>query len=383
MYRLSLGSVPRTGNRDEDCEAFFIDRVAQGPLAPYCRRIELAGGCGPCSGGTSADRRDGYTRFALLVPPSLDRLYTGRFATKYVNSYSLPAFLSWMAINGYATVDMRHVEVVTSQFWIQFQGADGDVETPLAPDTPDQVYQLRFSSTHYPGDMNRQAEVMVVDRVPAGPLRALVKPHAPWSQRGCGPCAGNTSQHHPDRFAVRLPAAVERMYSGMEHSDLSNQNVLPGLLSWLDANDYVIMDLKDVFSPAQGSLWIRYEGTDLQGMRSRAGPRPRNPGLREPTAPQSDLPAPTRSVYAGATRSIKGGAASHRRRPRACNPVRSARPSEATDDGVDCPSPPAGAYPEAPATPSPSPSSLARARSQLPGQPQVRARPGGRVRGRR
>ena len=121
LYNVTLSTVYSSRLR-EDLEAYVIDRHPQGPLA---RLTELQDNsrtaCDPCGSGLSRGRTV-PNRYALRLPDAVKAAYPSVHKTDYVDTYTLPGFLSWLNENGYSTVDMKHVVPVNPSygFWVEY-----------------------------------------------------------------------------------------------------------------------------------------------------------------------------------------------------------------------------------------------------------------------
>lgn len=122
LYNVTLSTVYNSRLR-EDTEAYVIDRQPQGPLAQNTELQDNSrSACNPCGGGTARDRVI-PNRFAIRLPYSVKQAYPSAVhKTDYVDTYTLPGFLSWLNEQGYTLVDMKHVVPVSPQygFWIEY-----------------------------------------------------------------------------------------------------------------------------------------------------------------------------------------------------------------------------------------------------------------------
>ena len=122
LYNITLSTVYSSRLR-EDLETYVIDRQPQGPLAQLTELQDNSRtACDPCGGGLSSGTTK-PNRFAIRLPASVKAVYpSARHKTDYVDSYTLPGFLSWLNENGYSTVDMKHVVPVNQSFgfWVEY-----------------------------------------------------------------------------------------------------------------------------------------------------------------------------------------------------------------------------------------------------------------------
>lgn len=127
LYNITLSSVYSSQHR-KDLEAYVIDRQPQGPLVSFTELQDNSRtACDPCGAGLNSSGRTIPNRYAIKLPDSVKRAYPSVHKTDYVDSYTLPGFLSWLMENGYNTVDMKHVVPVENYgFWIEFSESSGD-----------------------------------------------------------------------------------------------------------------------------------------------------------------------------------------------------------------------------------------------------------------
>lgn len=127
LYNVTLSTVYSSRLR-EDLEAYVVDRLPQGPLAQYTELQDNSRtACDPCGSGGGRSRVV-PNRYALRLPESVKQAYpSARHKTDYVDSYTLPGFLSWLNENGYSTVDMKHVVPVNldNGFWVEYTDSTG------------------------------------------------------------------------------------------------------------------------------------------------------------------------------------------------------------------------------------------------------------------
>lgn len=119
IYNITLSSVYDSSRRRQ-VETYVIDREPQGPLSSLTELQDGRTACDPCMGSLNSERRNIPNRYALRLPDSVRRVYPSSLKTDYVDTYTLPGFLSWMSENGYDTVDMKHVVSLDHGFWIQY-----------------------------------------------------------------------------------------------------------------------------------------------------------------------------------------------------------------------------------------------------------------------
>ena len=129
LYNITLSSVYSTQHR-EDLEAYVIDRSPQGPLAALTELQDNSKtACDPCGSGMNSTGRNIPNRFAIRLPENVKRAYpSARHKTDYVDSYTLPGFLSWLSENGYSTVDTKHVVPVNTDygFWLEYTDSQAE-----------------------------------------------------------------------------------------------------------------------------------------------------------------------------------------------------------------------------------------------------------------
>jgi len=121
IYNISLSSL-FSSRLNKSIETYVIDRIPQGPMGLL---VELQDNsitaCDPCGGSMNSRGHNIPNRFCIKLPESVKQAYpSARHKTDYVDTYTLPGFISWMAENGYFTLDMKHVVSIESGFWIQF-----------------------------------------------------------------------------------------------------------------------------------------------------------------------------------------------------------------------------------------------------------------------
>lgn len=121
IYNISLSSL-FASRLNKTIETYVIDRIPQGPMGLL---VELQDNsitaCDPCGGGMNSRGHNTPNRFCIKLPDSVKQAYpSARHKTDYVDTYTLPGFISWMAENGYFTLDMKHVVGIEAGFWVQF-----------------------------------------------------------------------------------------------------------------------------------------------------------------------------------------------------------------------------------------------------------------------
>lgn len=101
-------------------EAYGIDRMPAGALAAHVVAFSSRVGCNPC-GSAQVDTPSGY---AIKLPVDVKAKYPD--SHEYVDTGSLPGFLTWLIENGYDVVDLDYVTPVGQGIWIEL--VDGDAE---------------------------------------------------------------------------------------------------------------------------------------------------------------------------------------------------------------------------------------------------------------
>jgi len=262
-----------------DVEVYAADRLPLGPLSQYCTSsLETR----PDHGCSSSGRSIGPARQPIDLPPSVARLYSGSHQTGRLNDYTMPGMLAWLALNSYELAEPPlHVEE-SGVVWILFTGSADTAEAELANTTANQYLQLRVSVVMDRRNHDMMVEAVMVDRIPPGPLRRYIVPD--FGRDACG------RSMRPNRYAIALPPSVKQQYSGWHCTDYVNAYTLPGMLTWLTDNGYVLADLTHILSRADG-LWLQYTGSDYGGVDAevtRGATRDgRAPGGRARAAPRS------------------------------------------------------------------------------------------------
>ena len=123
LYYVALDSTYDDVNRNR-LESFVVDRKPQGPLADYIQLQDRRTACEPTGSSMYSERAGLPNRYAVLMPTAVKRAYHFTPSTPYVNMYNLAGFLTWLAENGYDTVDLKHVlKPENKGFWIQYNEA--------------------------------------------------------------------------------------------------------------------------------------------------------------------------------------------------------------------------------------------------------------------
>jgi hypothetical protein len=121
LYQVILSSKYDFGRR-ETLEAYVIDRVPQGPLSGFVEMQDGASACDPCQVSLYSQNRNKPLRYLLRLPESVKQKYTSHFRTDYVNTFTLPGFLSWIQENGY-TINTRLDKIMPREWqgiWIEY-----------------------------------------------------------------------------------------------------------------------------------------------------------------------------------------------------------------------------------------------------------------------
>jgi hypothetical protein len=108
--------------RRETLEAYVIDRMPQGPIANYVELQDGSTACDPCQVSLYSNSRNKPMRYLLRLPESVKHKYLSSFRTDYVNTYTLPGYLSWLQENGY-TLNTRLDKIMPREWqglWIEY-----------------------------------------------------------------------------------------------------------------------------------------------------------------------------------------------------------------------------------------------------------------------
>lgn len=148
-------------------EAYVIDRIPQGPLSDYTVLQDNRTACDPCQSSMYSSRTGIPNRYALTLPDSVSRAYQSHRRTTYVDTYTLPGFISWLGENGYDTVDMNHVlKQDNTGFWIQYTDSSTEEFRSTRASTTNQRKKNNVVTTNVPPSKRQ-----VGRRVRAGGLR--------------------------------------------------------------------------------------------------------------------------------------------------------------------------------------------------------------------
>lgn len=121
LYQIMLSSKYDSGRR-ETLEAYVIDRQPQGPISNFIELQDGATACDPCQVSLYNQNRNKPMRYLLRLPDSVKNKYLSHFRTEYVNSYTLPGYLSWIIENGY-TINTRLDKIMPREWqglWIEY-----------------------------------------------------------------------------------------------------------------------------------------------------------------------------------------------------------------------------------------------------------------------
>jgi hypothetical protein len=121
LYQIILSSKYDFGRR-ETLEAYVIDRVPQGPLSNFVEMQDGSSACDPCQVSLYSQNRNKPLRYLLRLPESVKQKYTSHFRTDYVNTFTLPGFLSWIQENGY-TINTKLDKIMPREWqgmWIEY-----------------------------------------------------------------------------------------------------------------------------------------------------------------------------------------------------------------------------------------------------------------------
>lgn len=121
LYQIMLSSKYDYARR-ETLEAYVIDRSPQGPAGNFVELQDGATACDPCQVSLYNQNRNKPLRYLLRLPESVKQKYTSHFRTDYVNTYTLPGYLSWLQENGYS-VNTRLDKIMPREWqglWIEY-----------------------------------------------------------------------------------------------------------------------------------------------------------------------------------------------------------------------------------------------------------------------
>lgn len=120
FYELMLSTKWDTGRR-ETLEAFVVDRIPQGPLRDFVELQDGSTACDPCNVSPYSNNRNKPLRYLLRLPDPVKQRYNSYARSDYVNTYTLPGFMTWLYEYGYKIVDVHHIlPEAHSGFWIAF-----------------------------------------------------------------------------------------------------------------------------------------------------------------------------------------------------------------------------------------------------------------------
>lgn len=99
----------------------------------------------------------------------------------------------------------------------------------------------------------------LIDRPPEGPLGTYCTQEE--DSVGCvssaAPRRARVGSTH--RYTVKLPASVARLYSGRAQTGYLNAYTMAGMITWLETNNYVLVDLRHADAAGDG-FWVQYTG---------------------------------------------------------------------------------------------------------------------------
>lgn len=124
LYNILLSQHRSARNGGRQVEAYVIDRVPQGPLEAYVETQDRTGDCQPC--GLVGGPRGIPDRHVIKLPAEVAAKYRSPLKTDFVDTYTLPGFLSWCIENGYSTVDMKHVAPLEYGLWLEYTDSSSD-----------------------------------------------------------------------------------------------------------------------------------------------------------------------------------------------------------------------------------------------------------------
>lgn len=139
LYNIMLSQHRSSRNGGKQVEAYVIDRVPQGPLAAYVETQDRTGDCQPC--GLMGGPRGIPDRHVIKLPAEVASVYRSPVKTDFVDTYTLPGFLTWCLENGYSTVDLKHVAPPEFGFWIEYTDSSSNEFRSLGAREPVQWYR--------------------------------------------------------------------------------------------------------------------------------------------------------------------------------------------------------------------------------------------------
>lgn len=138
------------------------------------------------------------------------------------------------------------------------------------------LYTMRLGTT-YDSQEHRNVEVFTIDREPQGPLANYVEQDD--GRTACEPCSMSVPSNNTRlRWIMKLPYDVRRKYKQRYATDYVDEESLPGMLTWMSQNGYIVIDM-GFARPMSAGLWIQYEGEtdeftdDGGGLRGGGGLR--------------------------------------------------------------------------------------------------------------
>jgi hypothetical protein len=126
VYQIMLSSKYDSGRR-ETLEAYVIDRVPQGPISNFIELQDGSTACDPCQVSLYNQNRNKPMRYLLRLPESVKQKYVSHFRTEYVNTYTLPGYISWLIENGYE-INTKLEKVMPREWegmWIEYLESSG------------------------------------------------------------------------------------------------------------------------------------------------------------------------------------------------------------------------------------------------------------------
>lgn len=122
IYNLNL-SDNFDQSRREALETYVIDRKPLGPMADLVEKQSAHRACEPC--GSTSNSRVRPLRYLIRMPAEVKRAYDNP-RSDYVDSQTLPAFLTWMTQNGYELMCTKYASHLDYGFWIKYDDDDDD-----------------------------------------------------------------------------------------------------------------------------------------------------------------------------------------------------------------------------------------------------------------
>jgi len=126
FYEIILSSKWDSGRR-ETLEAYVLDRIPQGPLKDFVELQDGSTACDPCNVSPYSNSRNKPLRYLIRLPDIVKNRYNSHFRSDYVNTYTLPGFMTWLYEYGYKIADVHHIlPDHHSGFWITFAESTTD-----------------------------------------------------------------------------------------------------------------------------------------------------------------------------------------------------------------------------------------------------------------